>query len=393
MNNKRKICVVTGSRAIYGLVIRLLTFLKDDKDITLQLVVTGDHLSKRHGLTYKSIEKDGFRITAKVNIGQNDDTDISIIRSIGRGFHGFADTLKKLRPDIVVIPTDRYEYLAPAIAAMILRIPLAHLHGGETTEGAYDEAVRHSLTKMSSLHFVATGAYRKRVVQLGEDPARVFNVGALGVDYIKHMKLVDKSTLEQMLKIKLQNKIMLVTYHPVTLEKAGPGKDFKELLKALDRFKDHQIIFTKPNADTEGRTITRMIDDYASRRSHVASFVSLGQMRYCNLLRFVNVVVGNSSSGIIEAPSFRIPTVNIGDRQKGRIRARSVIDCRQKEKDIVRSIKIALSSKFRKKLKNMKNPYEGKGDAALKILARLKKARLDESCLKKKFFDISFSLR
>jgi len=384
----KKICVVTGSRAEYGLLFPLLKKLRQDSFFRLQLVATGMHLSPEFGLTFREIEKDGFRIDAKVEMLLSSDTEIGITKSIGIGISSFADTLNELRPDALLVLGDRFEIFAAVTAALIARIPVIHLYGGEITEGAFDDALRHSITKMSSLHFTSTELYRKRVIQLGENPKSVFCVGALGLDNIRSMKLLSRKELEKKLGIQFRKKNLLVTFHPVTLEKNTSQNQFQQLLDALDQLKDVQVVFTKSNADTQGRVINEMIDAYTAERGNAAAFTSLGQLKYLSLMNETDVVVGNSSSGIVEAPGFRIATVNIGDRQKGRIRTESIIDCKPVKKDIQRAIQKALSLEFEKVAANVKNPH-GDGKAAEQIVGILKK-KMDKIELKKGFYDIAF---
>ena len=314
----RTICIVTGTRAEYGLLYWLMKEIQNDPNLVLQIIVTGMHLSSEFGLTYKQIEKDGFKIDKKIEMLLSSDTPIGISKSMGLGVIGFAEAYADLKPDIVVLLGDRFEIFSAASAAIIARIPIAHLHGGETTEGAFDEAIRHSITKMSHLHFTAAEEYRRRVTQLGEFPARVFNVGGLGIDNIKKLKLMSREEFENSINFKLDPKNLMITFHPVTLEHATAGEQFQNLLNALDELHDTRFIFTKPNADTEGRIITQMIDDYVSRNKYEAvSFVNLGQLRYLSAMQFIDGVVGNSLSGLAGGPTFKIGTINIGDRQRG----------------------------------------------------------------------------
>jgi len=314
----RTICIVTGTRAEYGLLYWLMKEIQNDPNLVLQIIVTGMHLSSEFGLTYKQIEKDGFKIDKKIEMLLSSDTPIGISKSMGLGVIGFAEAYADLKPDIVVLLGDRFEIFSAASAAIIARIPIAHLHGGETTEGAFDEAIRHSITKMSHLHFTAAEEYRRRVIQLGEFPARVFNVGGLGIDNIKKLKLMSREEFENSINFKLDPKNLMITFHPVTLEHATAGEQFQNLLNALDELHDTRFIFTKPNADTEGRIITQMIDDYVSRNKYEAiSFVNLGQLRYLSAMQFIDGVVGTSLSGLAGGPTFKIGTINIGDRQRG----------------------------------------------------------------------------
>ena len=386
MITKRKICVVTGTRAEYGLLYWLMKEIESDDTLELQLIVTGMHLSPEFGLTYREIEKD-FKIDKKIEMLLSSDTSVGISKSMGLAQISFAESFEELKPDILVVLGDRYEIFSAVSAAMIARIPIAHLHGGETTEGAFDESIRHSITKMSHLHFTATDEYRDRVIQLGEHPKRVFNVGGMGIENIKRLKLLSKEEFEKSIDFILNKKNILVTFHPVTLENSTAKKQFQELLNAVDILEDTHIIFTKANSDTDGRVINKMIDEYVSKNSDKSvGFTSLGQLRYLSALQYVDAVVGNSSSGLAEAPSFKIGTINIGDRQKGRIMADSVINCKSSKESTVNAFKELYSEKFREKLKFALNPY-GDGYASLKIIEELKKVDLGD-ILKKSFFDI-----
>lgn len=384
----RKICVVTGSRAEYGLLYWLMREIQDDPDLLLQLVVTGMHLSPEFGLTYQQIEADGFTIDAKVEMLLSSDTPAGLTKSMGLGLIGFADVFERLKPDIVVILGDRFEMMVVAQAAMVANIPIAHLHGGESTEGAFDEAIRHSITKMSHLHFTSTEKYRERVIQLGEQPDRVFNVGAIGLDNIHKLQLLNREQLEEAIGFQLGERCFLVTYHPVTLSSRDSRRQMEQLLLALDHFRQVNIIFTKPNADTDGRIIAELIDEYVTRNSRRAiSFVSMGQLRYLSALRYVDAVIGNSSSGIIEAPAFKKPTVNIGPRQQGRIKSPSVIDCGETADEIIAAINLALSEEFQSRISSSESPY-GDGNSAPRIKEVLKTFRL-EGILHKTFYDLS----
>jgi GDP/UDP-N,N'-diacetylbacillosamine 2-epimerase (hydrolysing) len=382
----KTICIITGTRAEYGPLYWLMKEIQNDSDLELQIIATGMHLSPEFGLTYRQIEKDGFKLDRKIEMLLSSDTPIGISKSMGLAMIGFAEAYADLKPDIVVLLGDRFELLSAASAAMIACIPIAHIGGGETTEGAFDEAIRHSITKMSHIHCTAMEEYRRRVIQLGENPDRVYNVGALGIDNIQKLKLMDREEFEDSIDFKLGSKNLLITFHSVTLEHGTSGKQFQNLLDALDELQTTKIIFTKPNADTEGRIIIQMIDEYASRNSHKAiAFVSLGQLRYLSALQFVDGMVGNSSSGLAEAPTFKIGTINIGDRQRGRIRADSVIDCDPKKEAILTAVKKLYSKEFQDQLKNVKNPY-GKGGASEKIKKILKEVDLTD-ILKKRFYD------
>jgi GDP/UDP-N,N'-diacetylbacillosamine 2-epimerase (hydrolysing) len=382
----KKICVVTGTRAEYGLLFWLMKEVEADKGLELQVVATGMHLSPEFGLTYKEIEKD-FKIDKKIEMLLSSDTPIGISKSMGLAQISFSEAFEELKPDLIVVLGDRYEIFSAVSSAMILRIPVAHLHGGETTEGAFDEAIRHSITKMSHLHFTATEEYKKRVIQLGENPERVFNVGGMGIENIKRLQLLSKKDFEESIKFKLNKKNILVTFHPVTLENSTARVQFQELLNAIDELEDTHIIFTKANSDTDGRIINNMIDEYVSENFEKSVvFTSLGQLRYLSALQFVDAVVGNSSSGLAEAPSFQIGTINIGDRQKGRIKAESVIDSRINKSDILDSFQKLYSDEFQETLKSVENPY-GNGLASKKIIETIKETNF-KNILKKSFFDL-----
>ncbi|MCK9455426.1 UDP-N-acetylglucosamine 2-epimerase [Sulfurimonas sp.] len=381
----KKVCVVTGTRAEYGLLYWLLKEIKADNELKLQIIVTGMHLSPEFGLTYKEIEKE-FKIDKKIEMLLSSDTSIGISKSMGLAQISFAEAYDELKPDIAIVLGDRYEIFSAASAAMIARIPIAHLHGGETTEGAFDEAIRHSITKMSHLHFTATDEYKNRVIQLGENPNRVFNVGAMGIENIKRLKLLPKRELEKAIDFKLNKKNVIVTFHPVTLENSTAKEQFKELLEAFNELKETNIIFTKANSDTDGRIINEMIDEYVSKNDNAVAFASMGALRYLSALRFVDGVVGNSSSGLLEAPSFKIGTINIGDRQKGRIKASSIIDCEPTKEDIKRAFKKLYSKRFQERLPKTQNPYDNRS-ASQKIIKEIKKADLN-TILKKSFYDL-----
>ena len=383
----RKICVVTGTRAEYGLLFWLMKEIQADPDLELQIVVTGMHLSPEFGLTYKAIEADGFSIDAKVEMLLSSDSHVGISKSLGLGVIGFAEAFDRLSPDILVLLGDRYEILAAAQSALVARIPVAHLHGGETTEGAIDEAMRHAITKMSHLHFVAAEPYRRRVIQLGEHPRSVHNVGAPGLDNIRRMQLLDRAQFEQSIAFGLGRINLLVTYHPETLGNSSPRQSMEALLEALDHFHDARIIFTKPNADTDGRIISRLIDEYAQQHAdRVVVFSSMGQIRYLSALQHVDAVIGNSSSGIIEAPACKVASVNIGGRQAGRLKAASIIDCDETAESIIAAIDRALSPGFRDIVRGVESLY-GSEDTAVQVRQHLKDVCLD-GILKKRFYDL-----
>lgn len=387
--NMRKICVVTGTRAEYGLLYWLMKEISDSVDLELQIIATGAHLSPEFGLTYREID---FEIDKKIEILLSSDTSVGITKSTGLAQISFAEAYDELSPDFVVLLGDRFEILSAAIAAMIANIPIVHLHGGETTEGAFDESIRHAITKMSHLHFTAAEAYKNRVIQLGEQPQTVFNVGGMGIENIKRMSLLDQDQLEEQLGFKFEEKNLLVTFHPVTLEQNSAASQFLELLNALDKLENTKIIFTKANSDTDGRVINSMIDEYVLDNSHKSvAFTSLGQLRFLSCLQYVDAVVGNSSSGISEAPSFKIGTINIGDRQKGRLKSLSIIDCNPIASDITRSLDLLYSNNFKKIIENSQNPYESDGFASRKIIEILKEPNLDRNLLKKSFYNLESS--
>lgn len=386
----RKIAVVTGSRAEYGLLKPLLKAIEAETNMQLSLLVTGMHLAPKFGNTYKQIEEDGFTIDAKVEDSLDSDTSVAVTKAMGTVLIGFADVLDEIQPDILVVLGDRSEILSAVIAAVIANVPVAHIHGGETTEGAYDEYIRHALTKMSQLHFTSTETYRNRVIQLGEHPDRVFNVGAIGIDSIRQLELYDKKAFEASVSKSLDKNSALITFHPVTLESATASLQFGELLQALDKLEETTLIFTKPNSDRDGLIIIEMIDDYVSKNPDKAiAFPSLGQLRYLSALQYVTFVIGNSSSGILEVPYFKIPTINIGDRQKGRIAPESVIHCAPYCESISEAIGKSQDAHFRKLIKNQKNLY-GDGHATKEIVRQLHK--FDITKTKKVFHDLKNSV-
>ena len=384
----KQIMVLTSARADYGLLSGLIKKLASDERVRVRLVVTGMHLSPEFGLTYKEIEKDGIKIDRKIEILMSSDTPVSVSKTMGMAMISFADYIEEVHPDALLVLGDRYETLAVCCVALNARIPIIHLHGGETTEGAIDEAIRHSITKMSFLHFTSTEEYRRRVIQLGENPERVYNVGSLGVENVLGQPLLSKKDLESELNLRLDMAYAVVTYHPVTLEDKNVCETVKKFLDALDRNEDMYYIITKANSDAGGRQINQMLEEYAAHRNNVQVYDSLGMIKYLSAVKYSKMVIGNSSSGILEVPSFGIPTVNVGDRQKARIRAESVIDCKEDTESIVEAIKKAKTLEFRKLCSHVKNPYEGvrTSDTIVEII---KKKIFDETVdIKKKFYDI-----
>jgi GDP/UDP-N,N'-diacetylbacillosamine 2-epimerase (hydrolysing) len=383
-----KVCVATGTRAEYGLLKPLISRILAESHFTLQLLVTGAHLSPEFGLTYKQIEEDGLKIDEKVEMLLSSDTSEGITKSMGIGMIGFADALKRLLPDLLIILGDRYEMLALASAAMIFKIPIAHLHGGEITEGAYDDCIRHAITKMSHLHFTSTEQYRQRVIQLGEDPDRVFNVGAIGLDNVKSLALLSKEQLENELNITFQKHNYIVAFHPETLSDITVEEQFNNLLDVIKDQKDSFFIFTKANADTDGRVINALMSSFAAANPEKAVlFSSLGSLKFLSVLKVVDAIVGNSSSGIIEAPSLKTSTINIGDRQKGRIQANSIINCNSDSISIANAFN-QVKSELKEQNLNIENPYD-KDNTSGQILELIK--GINTSLLKvKSFYNIKW---
>ncbi|WP_411861529.1 UDP-N-acetylglucosamine 2-epimerase [Vibrio sp. MACH09] len=380
-----KVAVFTGTRAEYGLLFWLLKDIQADDEMQLQLLVSGSHLSPEHGETYQQIEQDGFHIDEKIEILLSSDSAVGTAKSIGLGVLGFSDALARLNPDVLVLLGDRFEALAIAQTAMIMRIPILHLHGGEITEGAYDDAIRHAITKLSYLHATSTDEYRQRVIQLGEHPDRVRNVGAIGLDHLKRGKFMELDELSSSLNFSLERPFFVVTYHPVTLGEEQPTASFSALLKALDQFPDHQVILTYPNADDGGRQIIPLLEAYAAKNAdRVFAIPSLGQVRYLSAIKLASAVIGNSSSGVIEVPSFDVPTVNIGVRQKGRLAAKSVIDAAANTDDIVKAINSAVRRDYLVDDEVVINPY-GQGDSSSQVIDMIRTLQF-ESC--KTFYDI-----
>jgi len=385
---KKKIAVLTATRAEYGLLRRIIKALNNTGEFETEVVVTGTHLSPEFGLTYLEIQNDHIPIARKIEILLSSDTPIGISKSMGLAIISFAEYFDESRPDALIVLGDRYETLAVCCAAMNAKIPIVHLYGGETTEGAVDEAIRHSITKMSYLHFTATEQYRRRVIQLGEHPDRVFTVGAMGIENILTTELLSKRELEESISFSLDKPYAVVTFHPVTLESESAKEQFEEILLAFAKNDGMKYIFTKANADADGRIINQMIEEYVSDNTDAICFESLGSLRYLSAVKYSSVVIGNSSSGLIEVPSLKVPTINIGDRQKGRMQADSVINCPANAVEVDRAMQLACSKKFRDKLADVKNPY-GDGKTSEKIVKVLKKVFAhNEVNLKKKFYDL-----
>lgn len=385
-----KICVVTATRAEFGLLKPLLEKLLKIPDFDIRIIATGMHLSPEFGLTYKEIEEAGMKIDRKIEMQLSSDSTVAMSKTMGLTMIGFADYFEETKPDYAILIADRYETLAVAATAMCMQIPIIHLYGGETTEGAIDESIRHAISKMSYLHFATTEPYRKRIVQMGEDPNRVFNVGGLGVENVKTCPLLEKYELEESLGIKLDKPYAVVTFHPVTLEKGSTKGQALELMKACEEYPDMKFIFTKANSDASGRIINGLFTEFVEKHSNMRIYDSLGLKRYLSAVKYAAFVLGNSSSGIMEVPSFGIPTVNIGDRQRGRLRAESILDCAPEKDSITDAINKALSDDFQRVCRSCKNPYEGKNPSGdiIEILQRfIKEDRID---LKKEFYNIEF---
>jgi UDP-hydrolysing UDP-N-acetyl-D-glucosamine 2-epimerase len=388
---RRRICVVTTSRADFGLLSRLIRAIRDDRALHLQLVVAGMHLSKEFGNTWREIEAEGFKISRKIPMRMTGESRAASLKSIGVGLSGFAKAFAALKPDVVVLLGDRFELLAPAVAALMLGIPMAHIHGGETTEGAIDESVRHAITKMATLHFPATEVYRRRIVQMGESPDRVYNFGAPGLDKLYDLDLMTKSELERELGFSLKDPVALVTYHPVTVGIQNAETEVRRMLAAI-KSSGVRAIFTMANADAQGALINRRLQaickEYPDRFKWAPH---LGHRRYLSCLKYVSVMIGNSSSGLTEAPSFRLPVVNIGDRQRGRARGKNVIDAPCETRAILKAVKRALSSRFRASLRGMRNPYDRSRDgrASERIKNVLRDVSISDELIQKRFYDLN----
>lgn len=379
----RKICFVTGSRADYGLLNRLMSLVDSDASLKLQIIATNMHLAPEFGFTLNEIQSDGFKVDKKVEMLLSSDSCNATTKSIGLATIGFADAFEDLKPEIIVLLGDRYELLAAASAALIFKIPIAHIHGGEITEGAYDDSIRHAVTKLSHVHFTSTDEYRKRVIQMGEQPSNVFNVGAIGIDNIMHSTFLSKKEIEDSLNFKLDGKCILVTYHPETMVDDLVEENTSNLIKALGNDKNLRVIFTSPNSDTNGRIIQTLINSFVRENPDRSVYVpSLGQQKYFSVLKYVVAVVGNSSSGIIEVPSFKIPTLNIGARQRGRLASESVVNCSSSDEEIAKNLKIVTSFTFREKCRNAINPYqkENTADEIKKVLMKIELKNLVKKC-------------
>ncbi len=385
----RKICVYTSTRAEYGLLKNLIGKIHESPELALQLLVSGTHLVSDQGMTIKEIYGDGFAPDKCVDIDLTDDSSKGICHSMGIAISEYGKFFAEQAPDIVVILGDRFEAFCCAVAAQVSCIPIAHIHGGETTQGAIDEAFRQSITKMAHLHFPCCEVYRHRIIQMGEQPGHVYDVGALGVENIRRLPLMARKDLETSMDFKLEKPFFLVTFHPTTLEKNTFEEQFAAVLAALDTYPDHKVIFTGSNADTGGRVINQMQDAYQKRNPGKCFVIhSLGYRRYLSAMKFCDAVIGNSSSGILEAPALKIPTINIGDRQKGRLRVQSILDCDPSKRSILAALKKVQNKAFHSNLADMTLPFEKPGTSIM-IKEILEKADLKD-ILKKEFYDITY---
>ena len=380
-----KIMLISATRAEWYLLRNLCHEIQNDKDLSLQIIATGAHLSPEFGLTYKEIEKE-FKITKKIPILLANDDKISLCKSMSLAFSAFSDAFEDLNPDTVVILGDRYEMLSMASVCLLMHIPLVHLCGGELTLGAIDDSIRHSTSKMAHLHFVSHEIYKKRVLQLGEEEKRLFNIGSLASTIIKNMNFLSKKDLEKALEMKLDKELYLITYHPLTLNVKNTQKEIKTLLKKLDALKNASLIFTKENADENGLLINEILQNYCQKNSHKAKlFDNLGSQKYLSLMKIAKAMIGNSSSGISESPFFKTPCINIGDRQKGRLRTQNIIDC--EINDLDQAFEKLESKEFKQNLKNFKNPYDNDKNPNKIIKTCLKNVNLD-TILHKNFIDL-----
>lgn len=385
---KKRICILTATRAEYGLLKPLIKGFLKETNFEIKVVATGTHLSPEFGLTFREIENDGIDIDEKIEILVSADTPMAISKTMGLAMISFADYFNRIKPDLLIVLGDRYETLAVAMVAMNHKIPIAHMYGGDSTEGALDESIRHAITKLSYLHFTSTQESYRRVIQLGEEPNRVFCVGSTGIENILNEELLSKDELEKSINLCLNKPYALVTFHPATLENNHSEEQTTALLEALDSYKDMIFVITKGNADVNGRIINQIIDDYANKRNHIVTYTSLGMKRYLSALKYSSMVIGNSSSGLAEAPSFGVPSINIGDRQKGRLQATSVINCEPDRKEIIKAIELARSAKFKDIARSTVNPY-GMGDTSKIIIEKIKKNIVDKDInLMKKFYNL-----
>ena len=390
----RRVCALTGTRAEYGLLRWILEAIRESPELDLQIIATCMHLSPEFDLTYRDIEADGFTIDRRVEMLLSGDTPSSVAKSMGLGMIGFSDALAELRPDVLLVLGDRFETISCVAAAMVARIPVAHLQGGELSEGAIDEAIRHSITKMSHVHLVAAEKYRRRVIQLGEHPSTVHLVGGPSLDNIRCLDLLGRRDLEESLGIEFGQRNLLITLHPVTLEEATAEAQMGELLAALGERSDTRLLFTMPNADPDGRILFDLLESFVAERPGDRVFTSLGQLRYLSIAAQVDAVVGNSSSGLTEIPSLGVATVNIGDRQRGRLKAPSVVDCAPDRQSITTALDLVETEGFQAVLASRENPYDphGDGETARRVVDVLTSVDLD-GVVKKRFFDLPESGR
>jgi GDP/UDP-N,N'-diacetylbacillosamine 2-epimerase (hydrolysing) len=384
----KKICFVTGSRADYGLLSHLMKSVEKDKNLKLQVIVTGSHLSKKFGNTKKEIENDKIKIDKKIDILSKNDSPIDILKNTSIAIKKISLAINQLKPELVILLGDRYEIFSAAISAYFMRIPIAHFHGGEVTEGAIDESIRHSISKMASLHLVSSLLHKKRLIQLGENKMNIHNVGALGIDVIKNTKLISKELLGRKLKIKFQKKIIVITFHPVTLENNTSEEQINEIFKSFKNIKNTTYIFTLPNADMYGNIIIKLIETFCKKYKNAFYYKSLGKTNFYSLINISNLFMGNSSSGIIEVPYFKKPIINIGDRQKGRLQSKTIINCKPESKAIIKAIKLSQSAEYISLLNKSSNPYEKKSTTLMSL--KFIKEKINKLSVKKKFYDIKF---
>lgn len=389
----KKVAVVTATRAEYGMLKNVIDKIEKSVELELCLLVTGTHLVSEYGMTVGEIEQDGYPIAEKIDVLLASDTPVSVSKTMGMTMISFAEVFERQKPDCLLVLGDRYEILAVCSAAMNAGIPIAHISGGETTQGAIDESIRHCITKMSYLHFAACEVYRQRIIQLGEEPDRVYNFGDVGLESVRLVPMMSRQELEQSIDFLLDKPYMSVTFHPVTLEVQAAEQQMQELLDALDEFHDMKFIFTKANADAGGRKINKMIDSFVAEHDNCAAYASLGIKRYVNLLRFSEGMIGNSSSGIREAPTIGIPTVNIGNRQKGRLQADSILNCAPEKEEIIRTVRESQRQSFKERARNTVNPY-GDGNASERIVQTITEYLYqDKICLEKRFYDVTMCRR
>jgi GDP/UDP-N,N'-diacetylbacillosamine 2-epimerase (hydrolysing) len=378
----RKVAVVTGTRAEYGLLKNIIRKINDDLELELQLIVTGTHLSTEYGYTIEEICKDGFEIKDEIDILLESNNKQGVAKSMGLAMLGIAQSFSRLKPELLLILGDRYEIFASAAVAMAMNIPIAHISGGEITEGAMDDQIRHSITKMAHIHFPGAGIYRKNIIKMGEEEWRVFNVGDPGIENIKNMNFLTKNEIQEDLGVEVDRDTLLVTFHPVTLEIEQLPYQIENLIHALEEV-NKKMIITFPNSDNGGKYIINELKKFKAKNNKVYLYENLGVRRYLSVLRLCGAVIGNSSSAIVEAPALKIPVVNIGNRQKGRLMADNIVQCNYSSVEIVNSINLVLNEEFSQKVKSIKSLY-GEGNTSKEIVSIIKEIDIDEKLMKKK---------